>query len=131
MRPALFFTVCVDARQVPVLPSVDVALADCVVPAGWALEPGGLVYGAVADTPQRILEIAALYDGLVVVAIAPVTPLAEALKLDHAGVLQTVKRIYVQVPNVFFLKITFVDHVGVRGDRHLTPNFIMLGQRDY
>jgi hypothetical protein len=104
MRPALFFTVCVDARQVPVLPSVDVALADCVVPAGWALEPGGLVYGAVADTPQRILEIAALYDGLVVVAIAPVTPLAEALKLDHAGVLQTVKRIYVQVPNVFFFE---------------------------
>jgi len=78
-----------------VLPSLDVAVAGCVVPEGWSHEPR--MWGDVADTPARILEIAALYEDLVVVAIAPVTPLAEALKIDHRGVLQRVKRVYVQV----------------------------------
>jgi len=82
--------------QVPVLPSCDVAVAGCVVPEGWSHEPRK--WGNVADTPTRILELAALYkEDLVIVVIAPVTPLAEALKIDHRGVLQRVKRVYAQV----------------------------------
>jgi inosine-uridine nucleoside N-ribohydrolase len=67
-----------------------------VVPFGFPA-PRDSALGAVADTPQRILDIAEAYGSdLVIIAIAPVTPLAQALLLDKTGILKKVQRIYFQ-----------------------------------
>lgn len=56
-------------NEIPVLPTIDPAVAGCTVPSGFPT-PQESNLGDVSDTPQRILDIAAAYgDQLVVAAI--------------------------------------------------------------
>mmetsp|Transcript_9676 Transcript_9676/g.11018 ORF Transcript_9676/g.11018 Transcript_9676/m.11018 type:complete len:356 (+) Transcript_9676:561-1628(+) len=83
--------------DVPILPSVDSnGEAGCHTPDGFpAVEDAAL--GKVEETPFQILRIAEKYDGeLAILGIAPLTPLAAAIRLDTTGILKKIKRIYLQ-----------------------------------
>mmetsp|Transcript_35423 Transcript_35423/g.43745 ORF Transcript_35423/g.43745 Transcript_35423/m.43745 type:complete len:382 (-) Transcript_35423:777-1922(-) len=84
-------------EDVPILPSLDCnGKAGCHTPEGFPpIEEAAL--GKVEETPNRILQIAKFYGPeLVILGIAPLTPLGAAIRLDTTGVLKTIKRIYLQ-----------------------------------
>jgi hypothetical protein len=72
------------------------AASGCHLPEGFSSSASAL--GHPEDTPRAILEIISRYGSrLVVLAIAPVTPLAAALRLDgDLGLLQCLRRVYIQ-----------------------------------
>ena len=82
--------------DVPILPSIDSnGEAGCHTPDGFpTIEDAAL--GKVEDTPFSILQIAKEYEEeLVVLGIAPLTPLAAAIRLDETGILKRLSLIHI------------------------------------
>jgi hypothetical protein len=107
--------------QVPILPYSDCNSAACQLPLGFdsGEDAGGLCVGEESDTPRALLQLickcvlppesapftrimcACRYGPrLVIIAIAPLTPLAAAMNLDEndarLGVVRLVARVYMQ-----------------------------------
>lgn len=84
-------------ESVQIFPSVDGVRAACTAPENFP-GPFDSALCSVDETPKRILEVVRRYGSdLVIICIAPITPLANALKLDiERSAFKCVKRIYVQ-----------------------------------